>query len=204
MARRIQITNLIEKDSTLVGHFKTPCPIGCCIGESPFLVPKHFTLEKALRDTAQVHFHKVLLCPRTVHVNGLGNQFLSRATFTGNENRRIGFGNSPHHVEHIHQRRRFTYYIRAQKRCLGRCILFLLVHFRCQLQRCFNALQQSRVVPRFGDKIKSTRLHSLHCQLNTSPSRHQYDRHLRIKDLDLFQQYKPLLPCGGERKVHVH
>ena len=51
---------------------------------------EHLALEQRLRDAAEIHLHKRTSGTMTLTMNGLGNEFLARATLTRDEDRRIG------------------------------------------------------------------------------------------------------------------
>ena len=61
--RQVQISNLIQKESTAIRRFYSSFLRIPCIRKRPLLVTEKFTLEKILRDTTQVDIHKRLPSP---------------------------------------------------------------------------------------------------------------------------------------------
>ena len=61
--RQVQISNLIQKESTAIRRFNSSFLRIPGIRKRPLLVSEKFALEKILRDTPQVDIHKRLSCP---------------------------------------------------------------------------------------------------------------------------------------------
>ena len=76
-------------------------------------------------------------------------------------------------------------------------VLFLRCFFRSsgKFQGRLDTLQQGSVVPRFGNKVKSSCLHSLHGKLDTPPSGHQYHRSVGTEHFHLFEQSQTFFTC---------
>ena len=202
LAGRIEVTNFIQEDSTLVGKFKASYTVCCRIRKSPFLMAEHFAFKKALRDTAQVDLYKRLFHPLAVDVDGFGNQLLTRSTLTGNQYRGIGTRNACHRIQHFHQSLRFSDDMAAVQR--------LALFFRCifrdgsQFKGCLDALQQSGIVPRLRDKVERACLHTLHGKLYTPPCCHQDNGYIGAEYFHLLQQSQSFFSRCGKGEVHVH
>ena len=85
MTRRVEITDLVQKDGSFVRHLKASDTVGGSIRKSSFLMAEHFTFEQTLGDSSQVHFDKRLFGTLAVDVYRLGYQFLARPTFSGDQ-----------------------------------------------------------------------------------------------------------------------
>ena len=76
---QFKITDLIDKQSTMMGCFKTS-PTGFRrAGKRTFRMTEQFALDQVFRNGGHIHGHKRFCCPRAVTMNGLGNQFFSCA-----------------------------------------------------------------------------------------------------------------------------
>ena len=163
---------------------------------------EHLALEQTLRDTAEIDFHKRLSGALTVDMDSFGYQFLTCTTLAGNEYGSVGTGYAGYGIQHLHQSLRFSDDVTAVQ-----TLRLLFRHFfrsGTQFQGGFDTLQKGGIVPRFGNKVKSPRLHPLYGKLDASPCRHQYNGNIGTEDLYLFQQRKPLLSGSGKCKVHIH
>ena len=165
---------------------------------------EHLTFKQSLRNSSQIDLDKRLVPARTVQVYRLGNQFFPSTTFSRHQYRSTCPGYPLHRRQHRFQSLALPNDMTAVKifcfcdRDTGSFLLFR------QFQRRFNTLHQRRIVPRFGNEIKGSSPHSLYCQRDTSPGRHQNDRYIRTKQFDLLQQKQPLRPVGRETEIHVH
>jgi len=187
LTRQIQFTDFIQENRPFIGQFKTSFPVGHRIGKGPFLVSKHLTFKQSLRDASQVYFHKRFVSAQTIQMNRLSNQLFSCTALTCYEHRSTCSGNLLHRCQHSFQRLALANNVAAVETLVFRCRS--IGHFLpgCQFQSRFNTLHQRRIVPGFGNKVKSTSPHSLYRQRNASPSCHQNNRYIRTKQLNLSQ-----------------
>ena len=204
LARQIQFTNLIEEDGSLVRQFETSLTIGHRIGKCSLLVTEHLALEQSLRNAAQIDLHERLVPAGAVQVDGFGYQFLSRTALARDQYRRSGTCHPFHRGQYVQQRLALAddaapvEPVIVSHRRIGRLVLGR------ELQGGLDALHQGRVVPGLRNEIEGSGLHPLHRQRNTPPRRHENDRHIRTKELDLPEEHQPLFAVRGKAEVHIH
>ena len=163
---------------------------------------EHLALEQTLRHASQIDFNERRTATRTVSVNRLRYQFFSRTAFPRYQHRSVGSGNTADYPQDVLQSFRATHYLFKPTISFHQA---LLLFFRAtQFDSRLHCFQKRQVIPRFGYEIECTGLHALHSQLNTSPSRNQYHRHLRLEDFHLPEQHQPLFTRGRKREVHIH
>ena len=140
-------------------------------------------------------------------MDSFGNQLFPCSALTGYQDGGIGRSDPGNCSQHIHQRGALAYDLVKMKFIVGLqsvqrpfLFFFLLVQLNCRA----DGFQQYEIVPRFGHKIESTCLHSLHGKRNGSPCRHQYNRDIGLEYLHLLQQLYAFFTDGSQRKVHIH
>ena len=89
LAGSIQVTDLVQKYAAPVGLLKTADSVMAGIGESAFFMAEHFTFKQSGGNSTEIDFYKRLITARTVLMDRLGDQFLTRAAFTKYQNRRV-------------------------------------------------------------------------------------------------------------------
>ena len=135
-------------------------------------------------------------------MNRFGYQFFTRSAFSRDKHGSIGTGNPGNGIQNVRQSLTLSYNMTA----IQRITLFLRYfgrrsrQFQCRLY----PLQQSGIIPRLRYKIKCPGLHTLHSQLNTSPCRHQDNRHIGTEYFHLLKQRQTFLSGSGKGKIHVH
>src|SRR4029077_2626407 len=85
---RWDVPDFIKKDRTTVSNFKQSFLGGNRAGEGAARVTKKFRLEQFRRDVGTVHGNKGAPGPKAGLMDGLGNQFLTGATFACDQNGR--------------------------------------------------------------------------------------------------------------------
>ena len=160
---------------------------------------EHFTFEQTLGDSSQVHFDKRLFGTLAVDVYRLGYQFLARPTFSGDQYGSIRLC--------LYRAMGIQYFRQSlttadDMTTVESVILFLRCLFgrACQFQSRLDTLQQCRIIPRFGDKIEGSCLHTLHGKLYASPGGHQYHRSFRTEYFHLPEQSQPFFTCSRRVK----
>ena len=163
---------------------------------------EHFTFEQTLGDSSQVHFDKRLFGTLAVDVYCLGYQLLARPTFSGDQYGSIRLCYTGNGIQYFRQPLTAT----DDMTTVESVILFLRCLFgrACQFQSRLDTLQQCRIIPRFGDKIEGSCLHTLHGKLYASPGGHQYHRSFRTEYFHLPEQSQPFFTCSRKGEVHIH
>ena len=82
MEVEVQLTDLVEKESTPVSQLEEPLFETLCIGESTSLVPEQFALQKLFGNGRAIQNGERLGSPVALIVESLGDQVLSGATFS--------------------------------------------------------------------------------------------------------------------------
>src|ERR1700720_2736961 len=95
------VSDFIEKQRTIVCHFKFAGLAGCGPGESSFFVAEQFALQKIFWDGGAVNFDEGAGSAPRFFVNGTGNQILAHATLSTQQNRRVGARNPFYSSQHF-------------------------------------------------------------------------------------------------------
>src|SRR5208337_2015415 len=82
---RGNLANLVEDDRSSIGHFKTTSLSPDGPGERPFFMAEKLTFEKVLRIRGAIGDDKGFVLPVAVKMDRSGDQLLSGAAFTLNE-----------------------------------------------------------------------------------------------------------------------
>src|SRR6516164_2281554 len=85
-----KISDLVEEEGAAFRELETPQTPLCCTGESAFLVAEEFGSNQRRRYRCTIYTHEGSGGPWRPFVNGPGDQFLSSAGFSGDENRGVG------------------------------------------------------------------------------------------------------------------
>ncbi len=83
------LSDFVQENRALVSHFELARLVAIRAGETAFDVPEQFGLEKGFGKTGAVDWRERPGGASTEGVNGLGNDFLAHAAFTGNQNLRV-------------------------------------------------------------------------------------------------------------------
>ena len=86
-------SDLIEEDRTVVGLFKKTFRLFQCACKGPGFVSEHLALQQIAAERRTIDRNKGFSAPGTVLMDGLGEDFLARPGFAGQEDRHIGLGN---------------------------------------------------------------------------------------------------------------
>ena len=86
---RRDVRDFIQKQGAAVGKVKSPDAIGFGVRERAFDVAEHCAFENAFRQAADVYGDHRFRCASRKRMQRLGDDFLSGAVFTGDEDVRI-------------------------------------------------------------------------------------------------------------------
>jgi hypothetical protein len=94
-----QVPDFVQKESAGICHFKAADFLRHCPGKGTLLVPKQLALQQIERDCSAVKLHEGASAARAEIVNGMGDQFFPRSSFSQNQHSRISWRYTLHFPE---------------------------------------------------------------------------------------------------------
>ena len=80
------VADFVKKQRALVGQFESADFLGDGARKSALLVAKQFALQQAGGNGRTIYLHQRTILPPTAIMNGAGNQFLTRSSFSKQQN----------------------------------------------------------------------------------------------------------------------
>src|SRR4029079_2489886 len=80
------LSDLVQKDGSLVRYFKTADPLSDGAGEGTTFMTEQFTFQQARRNCSAVQLHECVVSPRAKIMNGACDQFLAGAGLATDQN----------------------------------------------------------------------------------------------------------------------
>ena len=221
--RQVQISNLIQKESTAIRRLNSSFLRIPGIRKRPLLVSEKLALEKILRDTPQVDIYKRLPCPARKLMQGMCHHILSRTILSGNQYVGIrsrhthhlrfqfphGRAFANHSRKHILRRYnrlgiRTLIHIQFQFRFLFLRIRRIQIPFPAQFHGTLHRIEQFIPIPWFRNKVDGSRLDSPHRLLRIHVSRDKQHHALGVMRQNLLQPFIPLFATDGiPMEVHI-
>ena len=221
--RQVQISNLIQKESTAIRRLNSSFLRIPGIRKRPLLVSEKLALEKILRDTPQVDIHKRLPCPARKLMQGMCHHILSRTILSSNQYIGIrsrhthhlrfqflhGRAFANHSRKHILRRYnrlgiRTLIHIQFQLRFLFLRIRRIQIPFPAQFHGTLHRIEQFIPIPWFRNKVDGSRLDSPHRLLRVHVSRDKQHHALGVMRQNLLQPFIPLFATDGiPMEVHI-
>src|SRR5262249_53723836 len=100
-----RLTDLVEKDRSVVRRLESSSPLTDGSGERALLVSEQLALEQAGRERRAVGLHERVRSARAAGVDGTGDQLFARAGLAENEDRGVGRRDQIELREHAGERR---------------------------------------------------------------------------------------------------
>ena len=101
LGRQRHVADFVQKNRALVALLKLPDALGGGARERPLFVPEQLAFQQIFRDRRAVDRQERQLAAAAVMVNRSGDQFFSRAAFTGDQGGRVGGGQLADQLENI-------------------------------------------------------------------------------------------------------
>src|SRR5712671_3304060 len=100
LQRRGDVAHFVEKQRAFISHFEAPDLLGNRTGKGTLLVTEEFAFQKIQRNGRAIELYESAPDALTGVMNGMRDEFLSRAGFPLDEDSRVGCGHDPNHVEY--------------------------------------------------------------------------------------------------------
>src|ERR1700722_12263683 len=104
LQRRGDVAYFVEKQRTFVSHFEASDLLRDGSGEGTLLMTEQFAFQKIQRNGRAIEFYKSAPATLTGVVNGVSDEFFSRASFPLNEDSRVRGRNLLHLLENTFER----------------------------------------------------------------------------------------------------
>ena len=155
--------HFVEKDRAFVGDFERAFLVVNGAGERAFHMPEQSGFQQIGGQRTAVHGDKRMIHARRIGMNRLGDQFLARAGFAGDQNGRTARRHLHHQIEHAQHAVALADDVGETVALLERALeLRILIDQPLAGNDAVDFDQQLFVVPGLGEIIVGAEFHRLH------------------------------------------